>query len=277
MPHWRKLHVKTRQSLDINEMPDDFVRLLWVLMPLGLDREGRGLDNVSWVKAQLMPLRTDVTLEMVSVALDWYADKGMILRYRVNGRAYFYVPTFPRYQGDTSREAESEFPSPQNITQSSEESEIVTTNSRLTQESVRSKSSSDSDSDTNTDTEADIAPTKRARASSPKNAVRKALEEHFIRKTKLPIPSTDTAKQKKAVAQRWWQPLRRIADLTDWNLAQGTALIDAALKRLDGLTISAPQSIANTAEAIVAEWTRARDSPFLSIEDEWLTEQDDGE
>ena len=44
MPTWRKLHVKATESLDINDMPDDFHRLLWVMLPLGLDREGRGLD-----------------------------------------------------------------------------------------------------------------------------------------------------------------------------------------------------------------------------------------
>ena len=155
MPRWRKLHVKTRQSLDINEMPDDFTRLLWVLMPLGLDREGRALDNVSWVKAQLMPLRTDVTLKMVSAALEWYEGKSMIVRYAVNGRAYFHVPTFGHYQGDTTREAESEFPAPPGTDESEEIHEPVTSQSRATQEPVMRESSSDSDTDSNTDSEAE--------------------------------------------------------------------------------------------------------------------------
>jgi hypothetical protein len=59
-------------------LPDDFTRLLWVILPLGLDREGRGLDNASWVKAKIMPLRTDVTLEQVEAALTWYAERGLI-------------------------------------------------------------------------------------------------------------------------------------------------------------------------------------------------------
>lgn len=42
MPKYRKLWIKTVESHDINEMPDDFTRLLWVLLPLGLDSEGRG-------------------------------------------------------------------------------------------------------------------------------------------------------------------------------------------------------------------------------------------
>jgi len=107
----------------------------------------------------------------------------------------------------------------------------------------------------------DIASAPRPRASSGKNVIRKALEEHFISKTKLPVPLMGTAKQKKAAGERWWQPLRRIADLTGQDVIEGKKLIDAALKRSEGLTISAPQSILKTAEAIVGKWARGRDSP----------------
>ena len=115
------------------------------------------------------------------------------------------------------------------------------------------------------------APDKRARASSGKNAVRKALEVYFIRKTKLPRPQMNTAKQKKAAGERWWQPLRRIAELADQDLVRGTTLIDEALKRLEGLTVSAPQSILKTVESLVAEEARGR-APPMSIEDEWLAD-----
>lgn len=113
------------------------------------------------------------------------------------------------------------------------------------------------------------APDKRARASSGKNAVRKALEVYFIRKTKLPRPQMNTAKQKKAAGERWWQPLRRIAELVDQDLVRGTTLIDEALKRLEGLTVSAPQSILKTVESLIAEEARGR-APPMSTEDEWL-------
>jgi len=111
----------------------------------------------------------------------------------------------------------------------------------------------------------------RPRPSSSKNAIRKALEEHFISKTKLPPPLTKTASQKRAAGRRWWAPLTRMAELTDWNLAQGVRLIDEAWKRLDGFTVSAPESLLKTAEGIVGEWarggSRARDGPQLSPAD----------
>ena len=121
MPQWRKLHPRIQQSLDVNDMPDDFHRLLWSWLPLGLDREGRILDNAALVKARVMPLREDVSLERVQQALDWYAKHGadethpertMIVRYTVNGRGYFYVPNFDKYQGWRGREGLSIYPAP---------------------------------------------------------------------------------------------------------------------------------------------------------------------
>ena len=147
MPTWRKLHVKTTESLDINDMPDDFTRLLWVLLPLGLDREGRGLDHAGWVRSKIMPLREDVTGEMVKAALAWYEDRGMIERYERNGRKYFNVPTWRSYQGETKREKPSDFPGPLQ--------ELVTSNSGVSQELVVQRSRLDIDIDVDIDVEVD--------------------------------------------------------------------------------------------------------------------------
>ena len=65
MPQWRKLHLKTIESLDINAMPDDFTRLLWIMLSLIADREGRGLHLPVWIRSKAFPLREDVTLDQV--------------------------------------------------------------------------------------------------------------------------------------------------------------------------------------------------------------------
>jgi hypothetical protein len=136
MPRYRKLHVKTTESLDINDMPDDFTRLMWVLMPLGLCREGRGIDNPAWIKSKLFPLRSaeDVTSDMICAAMAWYEQRGMIRRYQVGDRHYFLVPTFHDYQGNTTREAETNYPPPP---------EETTQDSRPTQDLLTTNSSSD--------------------------------------------------------------------------------------------------------------------------------------
>jgi len=92
MPQWRKLHTKSVESLDIHDMPDDFHRLLWLMLPLVLDRCGRGVDSAAWVRSKAMPMRDDVTNEMAAEALDWYVEHEMIERYEVNGRHYFWIP-----------------------------------------------------------------------------------------------------------------------------------------------------------------------------------------
>ncbi len=140
MPQYRKLYVKTTESLDINEMPDDFTRLLWVLLPLAACREGRGIDNPAWIKAKSMPLREDVTHKMIDAAMAWYVSRGMIQRYTVDGRGYFQIVNWSRYQGDTSREAESNYPG--------QDQENTITNSRPTLDLLTTNSCSDADANT---------------------------------------------------------------------------------------------------------------------------------
>ena len=135
MPRYRKLYVKTTESLDINDMPDDFTRLLWLQLPLALCREGRGLHNSRWVQSRIFPLRTDVTMEMIDTAFDWFIARDMVRPYSINGRDYFYVPTFHKYQGNTRKEAPSEYPPPDDSTP-----ELVQINSGVSPEQGKPKS-----------------------------------------------------------------------------------------------------------------------------------------
>lgn len=157
MPKYRKLYTKTVDSLDINDMPDDFTRLFWVLLPLALDREGRGMDNLAWLKSKVFPLRLDVTGDMICDAMAWWESRKMIERYQGNGRSYFWVPTFAKYQGNTVKEAASEFPAPPGWTEPQrapdvpppdlgERSDIGEDYSRPTPELVKSESVTDADS-----------------------------------------------------------------------------------------------------------------------------------
>jgi len=100
------------------------------------------------------------------------------------------------------------------------------------------------------------ASTKRPRVSSGKNAVRKALEEHFISKTKIPRPLIGTIAERKAAGTKWWQPLRRIAQLSGWDEGKAKGLIDAALLSLANITVVSPKSIVGTAEGIIGERAR---------------------
>lgn len=178
MPQWRKLWVKTVDSFDVNDLPDDFTRLAWVILPLGLDRDGRGLDNAAWLRSQLFKLREDVDNGQMAAAMDAWQGLGMIERYQVNGRAYFCVPSFYDYQGNTSKETESRIPPPpdwvvpswQTVQESAETSAQETPEEdapevESSQEEVKSKSGVSPDQDESesgvgfpldTDAEADV-------------------------------------------------------------------------------------------------------------------------
>jgi len=147
MPTWRKLYTKTVDSLDLADMPDDFTRLLWVLLPLQLDRCGRGIDNPAWVKSKIFPMRLDVGPEEVAEAMDWYEGRGMIERYGKNGRRYFWIPTWHKYQGTTAREGGSEIPAPDSYVDPAAPDEPVKTNSRPTHDQLTTNSSTDVDVD----------------------------------------------------------------------------------------------------------------------------------
>lgn len=112
MPKYRQLHTKIIDSFDFNEMPDDFCRVTWVLLPVILDREGRGIDNPTWIRSKMYPMRPDVTNDNIMAAFDWFAERGMIVRYQVGSRSYFYIPTWKEYQSGTEREAVSILPAP---------------------------------------------------------------------------------------------------------------------------------------------------------------------
>jgi DnaD/phage-associated family protein len=114
MPKYRQLHTKIINSFDFAEMPDDFTRVVWILLAVIVDSEGRGIYSMQWVKSKMFPLRQDVPLDRLQDAFTWLSNRNMISIYSVNNREYFYIPTFKKYQSGTIKEAASLLPEPTN-------------------------------------------------------------------------------------------------------------------------------------------------------------------
>ena len=194
MPTWRKLYTKTVESFDVNDMPDDFTRLLWVLLPTKLCQFGRGPASPAWVRSNIFPMREDVTLDMISGAMNWYAQRGMIQNYEVNGREYFHIPTWRAYQGDTTREADSIYPAPPSVQATAPDPpptapgatpEPVTTPSRPAHDPCKTGSSTDVEVDSVTDAELDsISSPQTPRASADYLIIRQFWIEQFPDKPK---------------------------------------------------------------------------------------------
>jgi len=140
MPKYRSIHLKITQSFDFNEMPDDFTRLVWVLLPLELDSEGRGIYDFSWIKSKVFPLRKDISERKIKRSMEWFFSRkdsetnlGMIEIYEVGNRQFFYIPTFKQYQRGLEKEAASILPAPQ----------LVDTEAIITPELLPTKSRSE--------------------------------------------------------------------------------------------------------------------------------------
>lgn len=78
------------------------------------------------------------------------------------------------------------------------------------------------------------------------NHIKAELEKTFSSCSGLPIPKRKTAKQCKAAAVRWWNPLMEMFELTgDLDTTKYYITTVVQQMRQDGLTVSAPQSIEN--------------------------------
>jgi hypothetical protein len=133
MPRYRKLSVTALDSLDLDAMPDDFTRLTWLMLPLIMTRDGTTYDNPQYLRSKLYPLRDDVTVDQIASAVGCYKTLGMIMPYQVNGRAYLWIPTWAKHQGDTTREGESSLPPPPH---SRPTHELLVSESRVNPEQV---------------------------------------------------------------------------------------------------------------------------------------------
>ena len=191
MPQWRKLWTKTTESLDINDMPDDFHRLLWVMLPLITCREGRGLDNPAWIKAKAMPLRADITFADVARAMNWYAQHGMIARYEVGARQYFAICNWHKYQGETAREAVSDYPDPPD--------DYCETSSRTTHDLLTTSVCSDADADA----DAEEMHMQNNGADAPASVLSDILTRWSVLFPEKPQPTERNKALRSKAATRW--------------------------------------------------------------------------
>ena len=112
MPQYRKLNVNILSSPDVDAMPNDFIRLAWTWLPLICTRDGTGLLHTTLIKSQLFPMRSDVTVDMIDQAFSYFEKAGLITVYEVDGRWYYHVINFVKYQGVTIKESPSPYPPP---------------------------------------------------------------------------------------------------------------------------------------------------------------------
>jgi len=110
MPKYRKLSTRVLESHSFDCLPNDTAKLLWVLLPLVMSRDGTFPAHLHLIVSRVFPLRDDVTEQQVQDALDIMYEQDMIRYYKVDDRLYFWMPKWVDYQGDCTREADSPYP-----------------------------------------------------------------------------------------------------------------------------------------------------------------------
>ncbi|WCO67896.1 hypothetical protein PO878_04055 [Iamia majanohamensis] len=86
-------------------------RLHFAMLWTYADDDGRGLDNPRLIKAALWPLDDEVGRQQIDEWQDELEANGRIVRYEVEGRAYFSVVNFHEHQRPQKRVA-SKYPAP---------------------------------------------------------------------------------------------------------------------------------------------------------------------
>lgn len=188
----------------------------------------------------------------------------MVVRYSVDGRPYYQIINWARYQGATDKEAPSPYPTP----------ELVGSLPEAGMEQVGSKSALDADAERDAERDADAegerrvtAPSRsRPRASRPAASISipPRLKE-WLTESKIPDPQTaadlalvqsPTARSWLNITMRWpgWSALRQIAK------SIGPQPDEAALRRVwDAWTLNgySVRNVAGILERYHAEIGRA--------------------
>lgn len=88
----------------------DFEFRLWVSLIVSVDDAGRGDARPAIIKGHAFPLRERVTAKDINDALHGLAAKGCVSLYEVDGKPYFWFPTWTDHQ--RVRECKPKYPAP---------------------------------------------------------------------------------------------------------------------------------------------------------------------
>lgn len=88
----------------------DFEFRLWIGLITQADDAGRGDARAAVLKGRIFPFRERLTIKDIDAALAKLADKGCVGLYHVDGKPYFYFPTWTKHQ--RIRDCKPKYPEP---------------------------------------------------------------------------------------------------------------------------------------------------------------------
>jgi hypothetical protein len=253
-------------------------RDLWQGLIATADDQGRQPGQSAYIRSAIWPY-DDISIGEVEADLQALETVGYIVRYAVEDQTYLQIVNWWKYQ-QSQWMSPSDYPPPKGWVDRcryhGRKNAIIEANWNqdggfCNNQDSGLDSNQDSSLDSNQDTHAinpailpreegdgedELMAVATAPAAPPpdsRNEVRRSLETHFLERTGLPAPRAASARERRAAGSLWWAPLREIAELAGWDVDVGRRLIDISLRRLDGMTVSDPNSIIKTARAVSAE------------------------
>jgi hypothetical protein len=104
MARIRAVKPEVRRSLTVSQWPP-IVRLAWIYLWGYLDDEGRGVDDMRLIVAELFPLDRNVTekkmdswLQLMASTTSAEDDEPPVCRYEAGGRRYLHAPKWAVHQ-----------------------------------------------------------------------------------------------------------------------------------------------------------------------------------
>lgn len=88
----------------------DFEFRVWIGLILSVDDMGRGDARPAIIKGRVFPLRERVSLKDIETAVHGLAAKGCVSLYKVDGKPYFWFPTWGNHQ--RIRDVKPKYPTP---------------------------------------------------------------------------------------------------------------------------------------------------------------------
>lgn len=114
MPRIRSIHPEACDSDKLAALPASAERTLWRLIT-HTDDDGRGEDRPKLLAAKLYPLVDDMDADAVDRDLADLEAVGLVVRYEVDGRRYYAIPTFGEWQSPRHPKP-SRYPEPPPVT-----------------------------------------------------------------------------------------------------------------------------------------------------------------
>lgn len=185
-----------KESICVSDSIDGltwFEEVLFYRLIVSCDDYGRFDGRPAIIKNRLFPLKENLTLKTVSVAINKLASAGLVALYEFEGKPFLYLPTWNEHQ--SVRAKRSKYPAPEDGVKASE---IICKQMQADVPVIQSNTKSESESESN----ANATAFDRFWAAYPKKVGKQAALSAY-KKVKVPVDTLIAAVEAQKASAQW--------------------------------------------------------------------------